>query len=575
MDAPFVYKLLFSHFEGRRIEFASRNQGSASFSTNIANVRILQNQFGFQKGKSTVDCIFTLHSIISKTLDAKEKLYCVFVDYEKAFDKVDRSLLWHKLIKEKVSSKLVKALSSMYTVVKSCIRFQSSRSRFFSSHIGLKQGDPSSPLMFMMFINDIAQNMHANFDEIFTVNELRLFILLYADDAVIFAKSPRVLQSLLHDLEAYCLRWGLKINTSKTKAMIFEKGRPTKYDFYLNNVKLELVSSFKYLGIHFFKNGNWYRTQKRLAQHASFALHNLFSIFREMELPTSEKCKLFDALVTPILNYGAEVWGMYEAKDVEMLHRKFCRWILNVKKSTNLSGLYGELGRSPLNINRKIIMIRYWIKLLKSDDNFIPKNIYLMLKMGADNNKTYNGANWAYQIKSILDSIGLTNIWIQQFDIIIPFNLIKQRILDIYKQSWYASVNNSNRLLMYSRYKHDFNFEKYLDFMSEKKYRNALSQFRLSSHDLEIERGRYANVDRDDRICILCNSNQIENEYHFLLTCPFYRDLRKTYLKRYYYQWPTLNKFDNLMSITNRTIVINLAKYVYFASQQRKQIIRH
>ena len=184
-----------------------------------------------------VDCIFTLHSIISKTLDAKENLYCVFVDYEKAFDKVDRSLLWHKLIKEKVSSKLVKALSSMYTVVKSCIHFQSSRSRFFSSHIGLKQGDPSSPLMFMMFINYIAQNMHANFDEIFTVNELRLFILLYADDAVIFAKSPRVLQSLLYDLEAYCLRWGLKINTSKTKAMIFEKGRPTKYDFYLNNVK--------------------------------------------------------------------------------------------------------------------------------------------------------------------------------------------------------------------------------------------------------------------------------------------------------------------------------------------------
>ena len=203
--------------------------------------KILQNQFGFQKGKSTVDCIFTLHSIISKTLDAKEKLYCVFVDYEKAFDKVDRSMLWHKLITEKVSTKLVKALSSMYTVVKSCIRYQSLRSRFFSSHIGLKQGDPSSPLMFMMFINDIAQNMNANFDDIFTTNELRLFILLYADDAVIFAKSPRVLQSLLHDLETYCLRWGLKINTAKTKVMIFEKGETTHYDFFLNNVKLEQV----------------------------------------------------------------------------------------------------------------------------------------------------------------------------------------------------------------------------------------------------------------------------------------------------------------------------------------------
>ena len=445
----------------------------------------------------------------------------------------------------------------MYTVVKSsCIRYQSLRSRFFSSHIGLKQGDPSSPLMFMMFINDIAQNMNANFDDIFTTNELRLFILLYADDAVIFAKSPRVLQSLLHDLETYCLRWGLKINTAKTKVMIFEKGETTHYDFFLNNVKLELVSSFKYLGIHFFTNGNWHRTQKRLAQHASFALHKIFSIFREIELPISEKCKLFDALVSPILNYGAEVWDMYEAKDVEILHNKFCRWTLNVRKSTNLVGLYGELGRPPLCILRKIITIRYWMKLLKSEDNFIPKQIYFMLKQDADNNKSYSGTNWAYQVKHILDSIGLSNIWIQQYDIDIPFNLIKQRILDIYKQTWYVAVNNSNRLLLYSRYKHEFIFEKYLDFIVEKKYRIALSQFRLSSHDLETERGRYADVDRDDHICHFCNNNQIENEYHFLLICPLYREVRKLYMKRYYYQWPTLNKFDKLMSSNDKTVVV-------------------
>ena len=78
----------------------------------------------------------------------------------------------------------------MYTVVKSCIRYHSCRSRFFNSHVGLKQGDPSSPVLFMMFINDIVQHINDDF------NELRLFILLYADDAVLFAKSPKVLQSL-------------------------------------------------------------------------------------------------------------------------------------------------------------------------------------------------------------------------------------------------------------------------------------------------------------------------------------------------------------------------------------------
>ena len=169
-------------------------------------------------------------------------------------------------------------------------------------------------------------------------------------------------------------------------------------------------------------------------------------------------------------------------------------------------------------------MIRYWIKLLTSNDNCLPKKIYCMLKNDIDNGITYNGLNWAYQIKSMLDRIGLSNIWIQQFEITIPYNLIKERIFDMYKQSWYFSINNSNRLEMYSRFKHEFAMENYLDFIKEKKYRFALTKFRLSSHDLAIERGRYENIARNDRDCIFCNGHSVESEYHFLLACPFYRE---------------------------------------------------
>ena len=77
--------------------------------------------------------------------------------------------------------------------------------------------------------------------------------MLYADDAVVFSKSPEVLQSILYDIESYCTIWDLKINTKKTKAMIFEKGKHANFDFYINNAKLETVTSFKYLGIHFFQ----------------------------------------------------------------------------------------------------------------------------------------------------------------------------------------------------------------------------------------------------------------------------------------------------------------------------------
>ena len=119
-------------------------------------------------------------------------------------------------------------------------------------------------------------------------------------------------------------------------------------------------------------------------------------------------------------------------------------------------------------------MINYWLKLLKLEDNAIVKQIYLMLKVDTDNNISYKGSNWAFQIKSLLDELGLAYIWPQQTEIVIPINLIRQRIFDSFYQSWYANINNSNRLLTYSRYKHEFKFENYLDFILEKKYKIAL-----------------------------------------------------------------------------------------------------
>ena len=82
------------------------------------------------------------------------------------------------------------------------VKYQSATSCFFfGSYNGLKQADPSSPLLFMLYINDIVQNLNVGLDQIFTIDYLQLSLILYADDVVVFAKSPEVLQSILYDIE--------------------------------------------------------------------------------------------------------------------------------------------------------------------------------------------------------------------------------------------------------------------------------------------------------------------------------------------------------------------------------------
>lgn len=260
---------------------------------------------------------------------------------------------------------------------------------------------------------------------------------------------------------------------------------------------------------------------------------------------------------------------MHDATDIELIHTKFLRRILGVKKSTNLIALYGELGRFPLAIIRKIKMVKYWIKIINQNDSSLLKNTYMMLKEDADRNRNYNGKNWASQIKTILQQHGLEYVWQQQFDIDIPFCTIKQRIVDIYLQKWYADINNSTRLQTYCVFKHTFESEKYLNVITENKYKVALSRFRISSHSLLIETGRYDGTPREQRICRSCTMNKLEDEYHFLLVCPNYRELRSKYFKPYFCHWPTMHKFEILLSSSSKKTICNLAKFIYFANKKR------
>ena len=100
----------------------------------------------------------------------------------------------------------------MYKTVRSAIKYNGQTSIPIKSYLGVKQGDPSSSLLFMMFLNDIMISINTDLDGFFTINELKLFLILFsddlisfADDQVVFTTSPIALQSMLNDFETYCI----------------------------------------------------------------------------------------------------------------------------------------------------------------------------------------------------------------------------------------------------------------------------------------------------------------------------------------------------------------------------------
>ena len=140
----------------------------------------------------------------------------------------------------------------------------------------------------------------------------------------------------------------------------------------------------------------------------------------------------------------------------------------------------------------------------------------------------------------------------------------------MHKQDWHSQVSNSRKVCTYYSVKSCFGYEKYLDVLNIRKFRFVYVSFRTSSHDLEIEKGRYNDIPRDRRLCKVCQIECIEDEYHFLLVCDFYDVLRSQYIPQKYIINPNVNKFRILMSSSNVAIVKCVSTYLYYASNKRK-----
>lgn len=526
-------------------------------------------QFGFRPRRSTTDAIFVLHSIIQKFLQQKKRLYCAFIDMKKAFDSVYRNGLWYKLGRIGIKGKLLRILRDMYSKIKSCVKSNNNLSDFFESHVGLLQGEITSPILFSLFIDDLELFLQKDNTCGLNINDLTLILLLFADDMVIFGNSPEDLQNSLNGLHEYCSNWGLEVNTDKTKIMVFRKRGPLKMDehWFYDNKEVEVVNDFIYLGTVFSYTGSFSLNQKTLAGKGLKAMNALLSNLKEFGFTSKTTCQLFDSFVGSILGYAGEVWGHSKSKELERVHLNFCKKLLGVKTTTSTLAIYGELGRYPLYINRHTRLIKYWAKVICSE-NVIVKTLYDVLLEDNENGSD----NWCGNVKKLLEKSGFNYVWNNPYQVDLKsFHCIfKERLIDMFKQNWFEDTNQARILHIYRFLKTDFTMEPYLNILP-KQLRIYVSRLRLSSHPLRIETGRYGvnRVDRNQRLCLLCNENEVEDEFHFILVCNKYKQTRNTYIKKFYYERPSMQKLVQLFQSNSPKIIYNLAKFIKYAFEIR------
>ena len=502
-----------------------------------SNQKLYENQAGFRENCSTIDHLFTFQAIVQKYVSKKHgRFYCIYVDFSKAFDRVPHMYLFARLLKNGLHGNIINVLRSMYSKILSTVNTPEGITQFFESLIGTMQGCMLSPLLFVLYLNQFVEMCNEAGCEGVYIDEYfpNMFLLMYADDMIQCSDMIGRLQKQIDILSKYCNISGMKVNLNKTKVMVFRRGGIVKQNevIYYNNELVEIVTYYKYLGLIVSSRLNWTKATQTLAAQSEKSIIVLKRfVYKCRGVSVDIWFKLFDSLITPIITYGAEIWGTQIHNPIENVQIRFCKYILGVSKNCNNNAVLGECGRYPMYITYYTKCIKYWCKLICMDNDRLPKGAYNMLLKLDENGRV----NWVTNVKNLLYKYGFGFAFISQEigDINIFVLNFKQRLIDCSKQDWHSELSNSSKLSTYCTFKTLLQPEKYLYVIEVKKFSRALAKLRLSNHCLEIENGRKNSVVRNERYCKYCLNNNfyyVEDEFHFVCICNLYNNIRSKYL---------------------------------------------
>ena len=318
---------------------------------------IQDSQFGFARGKSCTDAIHVCAQISEKVINQGEEVQFSMIDLSKAFDSVNRTILWELLKRIGIPPKLIRSIQNLQEGAKAKVKLNNGQfSESFPIEIGCKQGSCISPMLFNLYFamvmkaakrkfEDEHLGVEIEYNDDFTLcgfkakMEIRkMFIssVEYADDCALISKTVEEQQRQINILDDICVKTGLLISHEKTKIMTIKnaKDAPTvrpnrsersanrggaappivetvNTDIWLHNKKLERVDRFPYLGRILTCDGSLdAEISSRLAKMRSGFFKYDQQVFQDKNVNLKTKVTIFNGVVVANALYACECWNI-------------------------------------------------------------------------------------------------------------------------------------------------------------------------------------------------------------------------------------------------------------------------